>query len=958
MSDYLYKLINMNRLAVILIFIITSTLVFSQKSIQSTVFDAKNGMSLELVTVRLLNASDSTLVQGVQTNNKGWFSLSKINPGKYVLIVSSVGYEEYSENITMERRDVILKNIQLKEDVQLLKELEVKDTAAQLVVKGDTLEYNATAFKVQENAVAEDLLKKLPGVEITQDGKITVNGQEIKKIRVDGKKFFDGDLEMATKNLPAEMIEKIQVLEQKSDMAKLTGFEDDDTERIINLTTKSNRRKGVFGSVMGGAGLDTENIVRYDGNANINFMNDDSQTSLVVGANNVNTSRSGRGRGGWGANNGITETQNFGLNNNTIVNEKLKIGGDGSFNHSQNFSETKGTQESYLKNSIFNDSTYNTSKSNQYSANMRLEAEWKPDTLTTIILQPNLNYSMSFSDSYRDYLYLQDLDTTSYGDARNSSTGNTLSAGLRVIASRKFSEKLGRTLTANVSSGFSQSDNERYNFSTKTSDSTVIVNQFTLNKSNRFNVDARISFVEPLWNNKNILEAVLSFSTTNQNSLKDQYKSDDLTAFFRKDPLAYTADPDNYVEDYSNSFVNKFYRETAEINYKYSEQDYKLTIGFKAEPSQTYSQTYYKNGDIRDVSNEVVNFAPNGRFQYNFGKKEFIRIDYRGNTRQPSINQMQPVKNNDNLMQETVGNPALNPSFSNYMRLMYSTFNEKTFSSFSTWLSGDFVKDELVTNRIYDNTGKQYTQTVNSNELPVSFNGNIMFNTPIIQKRLHFNTSTNVGYNTNYGYTSKGVDTDAIDIDNLHLGDLSFTRRYNAQEQLSLTFTHDVIELGGRGVIRYSNSLNNLSDRLTETFDWTIRGNIVVRLPYDITLNSDLNYSDRRGYSNFDQSELLWNASIDKSLFKSRGVLSLKWNDILRQQLNIRQVVGDNSVSFTKYNTLTSYFLVSFSYKLRSFGGGGRGERTEGERFGPGMMRGGGQGGMRGGGTPPGPPVF
>ena len=302
MSDYLYKLINMNRLAVILIFIITSTLVFSQKSIQSTVFDAKNGMSLELVTVRLLNASDSTLVQGVQTNNKGWFSLSKINPGKYVLIVSSVGYEEYSENITMERRDVILKNIQLKEDVQLLKELEVKGTAAQLVVKGDTLEYNATAFKVQENAVAEDLLKKLPGVEITQDGKITVNGQEIKKIRVDGKKFFDGDLEMATKNLPAEMIEKIQVLEQKSDMAKLTGFEDDDTERIINLTTKSNRRKGVFGSVMGGAGLDTENIVRYDGNANINFMNDDSQTSLVIGANNVNTSRSGRGRGGWGAN--------------------------------------------------------------------------------------------------------------------------------------------------------------------------------------------------------------------------------------------------------------------------------------------------------------------------------------------------------------------------------------------------------------------------------------------------------------------------------------------------------------------------------------------------------------------------------------------------------------------------------------------------------------------------------
>lgn len=234
-----------------------------------------------------------------------------------------------------------------------------------------------------------------------------------------------------------------------------------------------------------------------------------------------------------------------------------------------------------------------------------------------------------------------------------------------------------------------------------------------------------------------------------------------------------------------------------------------------------------------------------------------------------------------------------------------------------------------------------------------------MFNTPIIKKRLHFNTSTNLGYNTTYGYTSKGVNSSDINTDNLHLGDLSFTRRYNAQEQLSLTFTHDVIELGGRGMIRYSNSLNNLSNKLTETYDWTIRGNVVIRLPYDITLNSDINYSDRLGYSNFNQSELLWNASIDKSLFKNQGVLSLRLYDILRQQLNIRQVVGDNSVSFTKYNTLTSYFLVSFSYKLRSFGGSksnAGSNRNETSSYPRGDYRGGGgyggQGGMIRGGTP------
>jgi hypothetical protein len=238
---------------------------------------------------------------------------------------------------TMENKDLVLKAIQLNENVKLLNELEVKGTAAQLVVKGDTVEYNAAAFKTQENAAVEELLKKLPGVEISADGKITVNGEDIKKIRVDGKKFFEGDIEQATKNLPADMIEKIQVLEQKSDMALLTGFEDGDTERIINLTTKPNRRKGVFGNMGLGAGLDINNDFRYDGSLSMNIMRGESQTNINAGANNLNTSRGSRGRGSWGgANSGITTSQNLGINNNTIINPKFKIGGDVTFNHSNN----------------------------------------------------------------------------------------------------------------------------------------------------------------------------------------------------------------------------------------------------------------------------------------------------------------------------------------------------------------------------------------------------------------------------------------------------------------------------------------------------------------------------------------------------------------------------------------------------------------------------------------------
>lgn len=915
--------------------IIISIGVFAQKSVQSTVFDANNGMPLEMVTVRLLKAADSTLVQGAQTNGNGWFSLPKIKPGKYVLVVSSVGYTDHRQNLTMGSKDVILKSIQMNENVLALKELEVRGTAAQMVVKGDTLEYNATAFKVQENAVVEDLLKKLPGLEITSEGKITVNGEEIKKIRVDGKKFFDGDLEMATKNLPAEMIEKIQVLEQKSEMAQLTGFEDENTERIINLTTKSNRRKGVFGNIVGGAGYDREDLLRYDGNANINFMDGDSQTSIVAGVNNINTSRSGRGRGSWGANNGITETQNIGLNNNAIVNDKFKIGGDASFNHSNNLSETNRTKESYLRESVFNDSTYTLDNGDSYEANLRLEAEWKPDSLTTLIFQPYINYNFGNSTLFKDYVYMQDMDTTSYGDARTADDNTALSAGLRLIYSRKFPSKPGRTLTANVNSGFSESESNTFNFSHKYSALTTVINQYTNNSSNRLSLGARISFVEPLWNNKNMLETVLDFNTNKQSSIKDQWASTDPNAFFNRNPEGYTS----FVDEYSNNFSNRFYKETVEFNYKYTEKEYNLTLGLKGEPSQTFSKTIYGNGDERNVTNKVFNFAPNGRFQYNFGKKNFMRLDYRGITDQPSIRDMQPVKNNSNQMQETIGNPSLNPAFSNYFRMMYSKFNDKTFSSFNTWVSVRFVKDQLVSNRIYDSTGKQYIQTVNSGEVPLTLNANVMFNTPIIQKRLHFNTSTSGGFESDYGYTAKGLNPEAIDPDDFTLGDLSSTREYSGNQMLSLTFTHDVIELGVRGNIRYSNSFNNLSNKTIETYQWSGRGNVVIRLPYDITLNSDIAYSDRWGFSNFDQNEILWNASIDKSMFKNKGVLSLRWVDVLQQQLNIRQTVGDNSMTFTKYNTLTSYFILSFSYKIRQFGGAkfDRDSKMPDGRFGPGV---------------------
>ena len=898
---------------------------YAQHSIQAMIFDAKNGLPIELGAVRLLRAADSTMVQGCQTNQNGSFVLSKVKPGKYTLLVTMVGYKDYRQNISMDNKNLILKNIQLREDAHLLREVEVKGTAAQMVVKGDTTEFNATAFKTNQNAVVEDLLKRLPGVEVSSEGKITVHGQEIKKIRVNGKKFFNDDVEMATKNIPAELIDKVQVLDQKSDMALLTGFEDNDTERIINLTFKPNRRSGIFGNVGAGAGLDLNGAFRYDGNGILNFMDGDSQSTLTVGGNNTNTTRSSRGRGGWGNNSGLTSMQNIGYNLNSIPNPRLKIGGDASLNHTFNESITKSNRESYLADSTYFSNSETTSHNDQYAGNIRLEAEWKPDTLSTVLFQPNISYTRSFSDSERDYINLTNSDTTSFGNTRNNGNGTALSAGLGIIYSRKFNSKKGRTFTANLQTSISQNDNESWNYSkNNTLTRKDSIDQYTKSHSDAYSISLRMSFVEPLWNLKNFLETSLSLRNSTNTSDKNQFNKDVNAKYSNLDSV------------YSNNYVNRFNSETLELNYRYVDRTYNIMLGMKAEPSQSYSSRIYENGSELYVPREVLNFSPTARLQLNFTKKKFARIDYRGQTDQPSVSQLQPVKNNSNPMFVTVGNPELKPAFNQSLRMMYTSFNDSTFSSFNASLWGQITKDALVANSIYDATGKQYSQTVNAGELPFSINGNIMFNIPLIQKRLHFNTNTFFGLSQVYGYSSRGLNAQTLKSDSIPLGDLSKTARYSAGESVSLTYTDDLIEIGLRGSYRYSNTQNNLKTAAAITKDWSGGATLMLHLPYNINIGSDINYTTMQGYAASSQNQLIWNGTIDKSLFEGRGVVALKVNDILHQQLNIRQTIGDNYIQYNTYNTLPTYFILSFTYKINDFKGAkNKDRRPDYERFRP-----------------------
>ncbi|MDD4922474.1 MAG: outer membrane beta-barrel protein, partial [Bacteroidales bacterium] len=323
-----------------------------------------------------------------------------------------------------------------------------------------------------------------------------------------------------------------------------------------------------------------------------------------------------------------------------------------------------------------------------------------------------------------------------------------------------------------------------------------------------------------------------------------------------------------------------------------------------------------------------ANYSPTASYKYNFTKRDFVNVEYRGRTNQPSISQMQPVKNNNNQMRISVGNPFLNPSFEHSLRAMYTKFNPKHLSSFSAGLNGTYTKDALVNNSIYDSTGVQYSQTVNAVNAPINANANVMFNTPLVKNRLQFNTSSEINYMNQSAYSDRNRDKDkkAFDEDSmLRLGDLSKTQNIRIRQNIALTFTTSVIEIGARGALLYSNTQNSLSTKKDlVTKEWTGSGNVNLYLPYNFKISNDLSYTNRQGFSKSEQDELVWNASIEKSMFRKKGTFTLMCYDILRQKLNIRESINGDERQINRFNTLTSYVMLNFTYKISRFGGGAR----------------------------------
>lgn len=951
-------------LSIAIAYIIGITAAAQGHTLSGTVLSKTDSSPIEMATIRLFayhhtpQGKDSTLIQGCQTTYDGVYILNNIPQGKYQLHISSVGFKDHIHPVDMPNRSLDLPTIHLHEQVQRLAEVQVQGRAAEMTVKGDTIEYNTAAYQVGETAMVEDLLKKMNGVDVDKEGNVTINGEEIKSVRIDGKKFFGDDVQTATKNIPAEMIEKIQVIDEKSEMAKLTGFEDDDTERIINLSLKKNRKKGVFGNYSGALGLDMvtdnnqwfdyanpefgntnaaraqhffQNDFRYNANMFTNILLGESQTTIIGSANNTNEIRSGRGRGPWrGQNAGITWSENLGINTNVDLNSKitkrdhtssLLLGGDATFNHSMNDTRTQSNKESYTDEFTYinNDST--NKLSHAWDAQMRLEMEYQIDTLNKIILRPTISYTNNHSVSNNSYTFERDtvIDTLNQtvrindGYQQQESLSENISASLRAIYNRKFLRP-GRSLTMQANMQFTNTKGTTQTYAEDHLRDITLVNQQTLSGNNAYTYSLRTSYVEPIYKKNHLLEIALSLSGNTRISEKNQYGLDSLTN-------EYTI----YDSIYSNNLYNSLYSEQLELNYRWVEEKFDMMIGARAIAQQTYSQTFYGGILARDTLYNKWNFAPNVNFRYKFESKKFARIIYRGNTQQPSITQMEPVRNNSDALNETVGNLALQPAYRHNIFMMFSSFNQEKFSSFMTGLRATITEDALTNNTIYDQFGKRYTQTVNADIIPWNIGWDMMSNTPFCKKMFQLHTRTAVSYNERVAYVLREQDAadieQMIDNNSMMLGEASHTGNLRISSDISLRFTHPIVDIGIKNTNIYSLTRNSLNDQSKSNIgDWIITGDVTFHLPKDWNISTDVAFTGRYGYTGItDPNEIVWNASIDKSWGNS--TLTLRVYDLLHDKKNIVQTVGEDYVSYQKFNTLPTYAMLTFTYKLNRMGG-------------------------------------
>lgn len=937
----------MTRITLSIIITLLCTLYGAAANITGRVIDTA-GEPLISASVRLLASKDSTVVKGTVTDADGKFSFPVSKQGRYIVETSYVGFETKYNNVRVADKNVALGNIALSESAIMLKETTVVGIKTPITVKEDTVEFNADSYKTRPNAVVEDLLKRLPGVEVGSDGSITANGQTVSKILVDGKEFFGDDPTVASRNLPVDMVDRLQVVNRKSELSRITGVDDGEDETVINLTVKKGMQTGWFGNAEAGYGTDD----RYKGNFNVNHFWDGNQITLLGSINNINDlgftdGMSGRFRG-FGGSNGITKSQALGLNFNIGKEEKFRVGGNVMYSRSDRYTAQQSERQYLFADS----SSYISSgkRARDIGNNVRADfrIQWKPDSLNTFDFRPRMSYNHANSWS-------ADSSLTSAGDAlrspvtrsinNQSSHGDSWEFGGTMIYNHRFRSRPGRSFSIYANYSFSnvreKADNYSWNKFYQINDSVDLYDQFADNHTWTNNVSARLSWTEPLGNpaNGNYLNFAYRF----------QYRWNNADKLTYDHPVSFpdgwdgdaVIDPELvFSEDLSNRFRNDYMNQDIRAGFKHVQKKSSIDVGLSLVPQRSKSIDLINSA--RNIPERWVwNFAPYLRYRWKPSKSHALNLDYSGRSSQPSMAQLQPVADMSNPLNIVIGNPDLDPTFTHNVRLRFHNFNPEAQRSIMTMLNARLEQNSIVSRTTFDPaTGGRTTTYENVNGM-WNVRAMNMVSFPFRNKLWTFNNHIMLYYANSIGFNN---------------GERNRSGSFSANESFGIAFRPDRLELELRpryGLQTVHNTVQTTGNRTVHTYGGMF--NATYETPIGIVLNTDLTFSATRGYAaGYDEDKWMWNASISYEFLRGRNAtVTLQAYDLLRQNSNIRRSVTANYIDDVRYNSLGRYFMVSFAYKFNTFGKGNTPrDRNSREFDGPGGPPPGAPRGGRGGRPP------
>jgi uncharacterized membrane protein YgcG len=881
------------------------------------------------VTVKITSDADSAIVA---SDMKGAFSFPEIRSKNFKITVSGLGYQVFTRKYAMDNdtKPIQLAPIKLKIQMNYLSVVNI--TAINpIVIKEDTVEYNAAAYKVREGSQVEDLIKKMPGITVDKDGNVTAHGKQVTKVRVNGKDYFSGDVQTATQNLPADIVENIQVIDDYGDQANLTGIKTGEPDKILNITIQKGKRTGKFGQATVGAGNDDRYIAKLSANA----FKEDRQISVIGTLNNTNTNSfnlatggGGGGRGGGGGSNagggvstanGITTNRSIGFNYRNDWSKKITVYGSYSFaDRDRLTTSTSQTQNHFQTGDIINNDN-SIGRSNNINHRFDFNMEYRIDTANYLKINPNFTYNSS-NTTNTDTFSNTRKNIRINGNELAITNASSPSGGISFLYNHKFKKK-GRNFSINTGLNFSKNTQDLdEQYITQPQDPTIPPYQQINTNNNGMRGNVSLSYTEPI-GKTTYLEANYAYNYSKTDNNRYNYKVDPISG------------AETYVDSLSTIYNYQFITNRFGLNIRGIHTKYNYTVGMAVQPATL-------NGESHNfaTSTNTFNYIPTARFIYNFKKNHSLSINYSGTNNQPSFTQLQLQPDLSNPQNRVYGNPDLKPEFNNNISLRYNQFDIASGNSLFTNLSFTSTQNKIVTNSQpliiaggNDSTGTtQETRYLNTDGY-YSANGNYAFSKPFANRKYTVtlnggaNFSNNINYERNERNQGKNwvfnqgaklrVDLDSL-MDTEISGNYSINTTSYSQSQINTDAKTWTFGLDGRNYFFNNLVLGyNLTQTINHGFSSTVKANPTLLSTY-----------------------------VEYQFIKNHlAALRFQAFDIFNQNTGVSRVVSGNQIIDTRTNRLGRYFMLTFTMRLQKFAGKQGGGRNDG-----GGRRGGGGGGRRG----------